>query len=790
MSRQKYSYLSKLSIPGKNTQDLSYIFSDSIDIDTEQRIYVFGIFLIQSQKEQYQSFIKVCVDSFLDFYHKSLASYKNVLDESSVNSHEFLFENAIRYVHEQLLQTVLSENHESTNQLDLKKIHFSLGVLAQDHIYVSGSGSKIFGYYIYPVFSKNKGFSHYALSSLLDGNTENDGSNKLFSYLINGPVSLPGGSLCLLNKALLEYLSIEQLRHILTNNPIEKVSTYIHALLSKINSKNDFLALFINPSYSGPQQHTQHSKQTASSRSMAGLNSTEHGTEQVLSPTFKPMVKNTTLHAFDFARTISSVLFRTTHSFAKKIPLIISRAKNIILICTKRIHSCVTYVFPFFYKIYTVLYHLGSQLVFAFTLLIKKGPGAFTVLIKKKLTCIGSFFTNFFQSLKRTLLSFVTIHQKKFQILSPRSKALLGIGCLFLFLFTVSITTLYSRQMQSKVDSTHAQSLADIQREYTSLESRSIYEQGEGLKADLLTLQQKLLDLKKVFPPTDTSLEKLQDRINFLKQKMFSIYTLDTPHVLTQIPIEYGEPLHLLPLQKKLILVFNSHIVVYSLVEKTFKALETTGQFSSNCLTNFSVDSAFVCVQDSDKLYLVTNQKNEVTTYSMKKNIPEKNTAALAAYNNKLYTLDTEQKNIFRHIKNGVVFEQGNKVLQKELPALNLGRQLVIDGSLFVLTTEDKILKITKGKSSLVSLPTLDPIVVLIEKILTHENTPYLFLLDTDQKRIIVIDKLSEKLIVQLTSPRFENLKNISLTTDGKELYVLTSQEVFNIPVKSILNTP
>ncbi len=122
MSRQKHSYLSKLSIPGKNTQDLSYIFSDSVDIDSEQRIYLFGIFLCTSQKEQYQSFIKVCVDSFLDFYHKSLASYKNVLDESSVNSHEFLFENAIRYTHEQLLQTVLLENQDSAGHLDLKKI--------------------------------------------------------------------------------------------------------------------------------------------------------------------------------------------------------------------------------------------------------------------------------------------------------------------------------------------------------------------------------------------------------------------------------------------------------------------------------------------------------------------------------------------------------------------------------------------------------------------------------------------------------------------------------------------
>ncbi|GEM_PF-1475136 len=790
MSRQKHSYLSKLSIPGKNSQDLSYIFSDSIDIDSEQRIYVFGIFLMQSQKEQYQSFIKVCVDSFLDFYHKSLASYKNVLDESSVNSHEFIFENAIRYTHDQLLQTVLTENQENKSPLDLKKIHFSLGVLAQDHIYVSGSGSKIFGYYIYPVFSKNKGFSHYALSSLLDGNEENDRSNKLFSYLINGPVSLPGGSLCLLNKALLEYLSIEQLRHILTNNPIEKVSTYIHALLSKINSKNDFLALFINPSYSGPQQNIAHAKQTASSRSMAGLNLTEHGTEQVLSPTFKPLVKNTTLHAFDFLRAMSSSLLNTIQVLSKKTPLAVSHIKKILFLCFTQIRSFIAYMLPLFQKVYAVLLRLGSQFVYALTLLIKKGPDEFMKFISEKLKNFFGFFLNFFHSLQNSFLSYANVHQKRFQALSPRSKALLGIGCLFLFLFAVSITTLYSKQMQSKVDSRYAQSFADLQRTYTNLESRIIYEQGDQLKSDLLSLQQKVSELKGVFPATDTSLEKLQDRINLLKQKMFSIHTLTNPHVLTTLPSEYGEPIHVLPLQKKLLFVFNSQIVMYSFLEKTFETLSLPDQFLPGCALDFTPNSVLVCAQDLSKLYIITDEKNKITPYVLKKNTQENNVVALATYSNKLYTLDTEQKNIFRHIKSDAAFEPGSKVLQKELPALSMGRQLTIDGSLFVLTEEDKILKITKGKNNFVSLPSIDPSVALIEKIVTNENTPYLFLLDTDQKRIVVIDKLSEKLIAQLMSPRFENLKNITLTGDGKELYVLTSQEVFNIPIKSILNTP
>ncbi len=790
MSRQKYSYLSKLSIPGKNSQDLSYIFSDSIDIDSEQRIYVFGIFLMQSQKEQYQSFIKICVDSFLDFYHKSLASYKNVLDESSVNSHEFIFENAIRYTHDQLLQTVLTENQENKSPLDLKKVHFSLGVLAQDHIYVSGSGSKIFGYYIYPVFSKNKGFSHYALSSLLDGNEENDRSNKLFSYLINGPVSLPGGSLCLLNKALLEYLSIEQLRHILTNNPIEKVSTYIHALLSKINSKNDFLALFINPSYSGPQQHVANTKQTASSRSMAGLNLTEHGTEQVLSPTFKPLVKNTTLHAFDFVRAMSSSLLSTIQVFSKKTPLVVSRIKKILFLCFTKIRSFSAYVLPLFQKVYGVLFQLGTQFVYALTLLIKKGPDEFMKFISDKLKNFFYFFSSFFQSLRNIILTHVHVHHKRFQVLSPRSKALLGIGCLFLFLFAVSITTLYSKQMQSKVDSRYAQSFADLQRTYTNLESRIIYEQGDQIKSDLLSLQQKVSELKQVFPPTDTSLEKLQDRINLLKEKMFSIHTLANPHVLVALPSEYGEPLHILPLQKKLILVFNSQIIRYSFLEKTFETLSSPELFLPGCALDFTPTSALVCAQDLDKLYAIEEEKSKIASYALKKSTTGNNVAALATYNNKLYALDTEQKNIFRYVKGNGVFESGSKVLQKELPALSMGRQLTIDGSLFVLTHEDKILKITKGKSNPVSLPPLDPSVALIEKILTNENTPYLFLLDTDQKRIIVIDKLSEKLVVQLMSPRFESLKNISLTKDGKELYVLTSQEVFNISIKSILNIP
>ena len=131
-------YYAKLSIPGKNNTELSYVFADELAEHKNSSVLLFGLFDVYSSNELYHTIIKESVKHYLDFYHNGSPLDALTSDELP-DSREFVFENSIQYTYEKVSDSLreLQERSSHRHALDLKKIHCILGALIGDTIFLS-----------------------------------------------------------------------------------------------------------------------------------------------------------------------------------------------------------------------------------------------------------------------------------------------------------------------------------------------------------------------------------------------------------------------------------------------------------------------------------------------------------------------------------------------------------------------------------------------------------------------------------------------------------------------------
>ena len=81
------------------------------------------------------------------------------------------------------------------------------------------------------------------------------------------------------------------------------------------------------------------------------------------------------------------------------------------------------------------------------------------------------------------------------------------------------------------------------------------------------------------------------------------------------------------------------------------------------------------------------------------------------------------------------------------------------------------------------AIPPLDPPVQSLELLVTDGDSPYLYALDTGNKRIVVIDKKTGLIKNQILSDGFTNPKSFVLNVKKHELVVINDGKLLRIPL-------
>jgi len=177
---------------------------------------------------------------------------------------------------------------------------------------------------------------------------------------------------------------------------------------------------------------------------------------------------------------------------------------------------------------------------------------------------------------------------------------------------------------------------------------------------------------------------------------------------------------------------------------------------------------------------IITLKNNELTPFSLETPYLDFNFDDLHSYRDHLYFLDKKAGQIIKYPYSGN-FNWGSPQLwlNPQIPKVIGANSLAIDGSVWILN-QNLVYKYHGGDFQKEIDLEIFPVPKNFSKIFTSHALPYLYILEPDQKRIVIIDEAGT-IIKQLESDKFDNLLDFTVSESEKTIYLLNGLKVYKV---------
>ena len=157
------------------------------------------------------------------------------------------------------------------------------------------------------------------------------------------------------------------------------------------------------------------------------------------------------------------------------------------------------------------------------------------------------------------------------------------------------------------------------------------------------------------------------------------------------------------------------------------------------------------------------------------------NLTGFVSYNTALYTIDVANNLILKATRQG----PGYKAVSWLKGALKLDNaaDLAVDGSLYVLTNQGEIIKLTQGQRVQLAISAVEPPLTSAKKIAADTTLQNIYILDPGLKRIVVFTKAG-KFINQYTADAISTATNIAVNERTQKIYLLEGNNIKTIDIQ------
>jgi len=156
------------------------------------------------------------------------------------------------------------------------------------------------------------------------------------------------------------------------------------------------------------------------------------------------------------------------------------------------------------------------------------------------------------------------------------------------------------------------------------------------------------------------------------------------------------------------------------------------------------------------------------------------------AYTGNLYLIDKGANTIWRCSGSGASFGTKQKWLAPGVTVdFSKITGLTIDGSIWTITSSGKIVKFSLGNPQNITPSGIFPEISTIDAIYTNETLANVYLLDKNNKRVVVLDK-SGKYQAQYLNDKIGEATNILVSEKDKKIILLVGQKLLYLEIKNL----
>lgn len=326
----------------------------------------------------------------------------------------------------------------------------------------------------------------------------------------------------------------------------------------------------------------------------------------------------------------------------------------------------------------------------------------------------------------------------------------------------------------------------EVQKAY--IEATHVFEEGVAL-LDLNPVKgrQRLAQAKEILEPFSN--EKL---VADLYRKVIDNLTLAMHSVRAEPMLFFDPSLIRSGGSVQSMSIFESSFGLFDATNRSIYRLNIAAKKSEVVGGGQLVEGTTSVAAYGDKIYLLTNNGIATVRTSDKKTIagtiPKSDTwgtiSSLVAYGGNLYLLDIQKSRIWKYVATEKNFSELREYLNPDsLPDLSKATGMAIDGSVWIGTSDGKILRFTQGKEQTFLPQGIEPDLGQFLMIYTSDITKNVYILDRDNKRAVVLDK-DGMYLAQYLWDGAVNPTQLEVSEKERKVFLLAEGKIYFLELK------
>jgi hypothetical protein len=360
-------------------------------------------------------------------------------------------------------------------------------------------------------------------------------------------------------------------------------------------------------------------------------------------------------------------------------------------------------------------------------------------------------------------------------------KTTLSVGVILIFLLLVSIGFGIKQKVQKDKKLGYQDNLTQAQHNLE--EAENIAKLNPSRARELFLQSRDITQKLTVGGVKDKDLDSLIEKIDQQQAAILGEYDVQ-PELyidLTLLSSGFGVDRLVADVQDLLVLDKSSKkIAKANIATKKAEVVAGPADFNKNVI-DIALYSGRVFALSDDGLYEVGGQKDRLFDNDLGTNLN------LYSYAGNIYILDKDASKIYRY----PAVDSGFGSRQEWIaPGIDISLSGVsgwsIDGSIWLAFDSGKILKLTQGSPSNIDTTGVSPELKSIRAIYTNEELGHLYLLDTDNKRVVVLDK-DGNYVAQYIDDKLASAGGIVASGSAKKLIFSDNEgKLYSIELKHL----
>jgi len=555
-------------------------------------------------------------------------------------------------------------------------------------------------------------------------------------------------SFIITNPSLLDYLSLDKVRKIVSTIPARSAAEQLRSMVTAVPTSVSFLSLILK---------SQDNSKTI---------------EKIVHPDELPIHKPTIVPRTGFGASTASSResldqLISTQKQTQKIMTVPSSWQTLVSTWNNIKESLKgSKILPLIFRGITKLF------VWLWLLLKLIARGLLFILVRIKRTIVSIIKPDHSGPQTRNRISFSWLTNIN------KNKLILGtIGLLILVLVIVLVWS------NTSVPQLSGEELASINAEFTAkeeaIEAALIY--GDRIRAqNLLEETITLLATLPVDKKNPDQYTGLQQRTNFLTERIWNIMTITEPVELFSLGNEIAGNFVNLTAKDDLVYAFTdqNQYLIYNFSDKGYQIVDYPSNFAGVQLSTLAPDNSILVIDHEKKFFIADDAGLQPNLISLSAGL--QSITATSTFFNRLYILDGQTDQIYRHSMDNGVFRTPDLWLKDNIDLGNAS-DIAIDGFVYLLNGNE-IIKLTNGRRQTFASIDLYPILNQPQKLYTNADLENIYLLESANNRIIILDK-EGKLIKQYRSDEFTDLQDFAIQEEAKRIFIITNNKLYVIPI-------